>query len=60
MNELSITQEQLQKKVKKVKKAKYRKFVNESSSEDNETEPELARSNQNKPTYGTISETTQP
>ena len=60
LNELSITQEQLQKKVKKVKKAKYRKFVNESSSEDNETEPELARSNQNKPTYGTISETSQP
>ena len=39
LNEFSISQEQLQKKVKMVKKAKYRKFVNESSSEDNETEP---------------------
>ena len=60
LNELNITQEQLQRKVKKVKKAKYRKFVNESSSEDNEAEPGLAGSDQNKTTYGTISETTQP
>ena len=59
LNELNITQEQLQKKVKKVKKAKYRKFVNESSSDDNETESGLAAADQNTITYGTLSETNQ-
>ena len=56
LNELNVTQEQLQRKVKKVKKAKYRKFVNESSEEESETEPSIVTGDKGATTYGTVSD----
>ena len=55
LNELEITEEQLQKKEKRVKKAKYRKFVNESSEEETDADPDVKPLDKVVIGYGTLS-----